>query len=795
MHPLVGFSVSPISRPENKFSISAIVIPRVTRNLPISSVPFHSSWNHLKGLQLADPTFGNPSAIDLLLGVDVFTNTLLNGRRSGPPGSPTALQTKFGWVLAGDADTSPTVHVTSHHVSLLTGDELLRRFWEIEELPSNNPLHTAEESTVVDHFMKHHTRSPEGRFVVPLPKQLNVPGLGESRTIAVKRFLNLERSLQAKKQFDRFTEVVEEYFSLCHAEPVPVSDLHKPVQRVFYMPMHAVHKESSTTTKLRVVFDASAKSSSGSSLNDLLMVGPTGHSPLIDVLLRFRLHQIALTGDVSKMYRAIELAKSDRDYHRFVWRRSNTEPLKDYRMTRVTFGVSASSFTANMTVRQNSLDHLSKYPLAAAVVEEAFYVDDCLTGAETPEEAIRLRVELQELFNEAQFVLRKWNSSSPAVLQSISSELRETPHSQAMPDNSTLPKTLGMEWNPCQDIFRLTTDNTTVSDSTTKREIASDVAKTYDVLGWFSPSIIKSKILLQKLWECKIDWDETVPLHLIDLWRRWKTELPLLSSVEIRRCYFPTSVSKCSVQLHGFSDASEEAYSAVVYIRSEDSSGLVHSSLVTSKTRVAPIKRQTIPRLELCGALLLSQLITHVDSVLNLPNCELFAWTDSMVVLGWIQGDPRRFKPFVANRVTRLLENTKPQAWRHVRSADNPADCASRGLFPSELIQHHLRWNGPAWLTKNPSEWPQSPTNCHLATCESYNEFCFTASVDLKLPLIPLDRFSTFSRLQSVISWVLRFVNKCRPFTTDPTNSKSLSRDQSLPPYLTTPELFSAELY
>ena len=280
------------------------------------------------------------------------------------------------------------------------------------------------------------------------------------------------------------------------------------------------------------------------------------------------------------MYRAIELAKSDRDYH------PNTELLKDYRMTRVTFGVSASSFTANMTVRQNSLDHLSKYPLAA-VVEEAFYVDDCLTGAETPEEAIRLRVELQELFNEAQFVLCKWNSSSPAVLQSISSELRETPPTQAMPDNSTLPKTLGMEWNPCQDIFRLTTDNTTVSESTTKREIASDVAKTYDVLGWFSPSIIKSKILLQKLWECKINWDETVPLDLIDLWRRWKTELPLLSSVEIRRCYFPISVSKCSVQLHGFSDTSEEAYSAVVYIRSEDSSGLVHSSLVTSKTRVA----------------------------------------------------------------------------------------------------------------------------------------------------------------------------------------------------------------
>ena len=462
-------------------------------------------------------------------------------------------------------------------------------------------------------------------------------------------------------------------------------------------------------------------------------------------------------------------------------------------MTRVTFGVSAPSFIANMAVCQNSLDHLSKYPLAAAVVEKAFYVDDCLTGAETPEEAIQLRVELQELFNEAQFVLRKWNSSFPVVLESIASELRETPHSQTMPDISTLPKTLGVEWNPCQDIFRLTTDNTTVPDSATKREIASDVAKTYDVLGWFSPSIIKSKILLQKLWERRIDWDDAVPPDLLDLWRRWKTELPLLSSVEIRRCYFPTSVSNCSVQLHGFSDASEEAYSAVVYVRSEDSSGMIHSSLVTSKTRVAPIKRQTIPRLELCGALLLSQLITHVNSVLSLPSCELFAWTDSMVVLGWIQGDPRRFKPFVANRVTRLLENTTPQAWRHVHGSDSPADCASRGLFPSELVQHKLWWNGPVWLTKNPSEWPQPPTSCHLITCESHNEFCFTVSVDLKLPLIPLDRFSTFSQLRRVMAWVLRFVDKCHTPSTNselPTNCA-----QFLPPYLTTPELFSAELY
>jgi len=154
------------------------------------------------------------------------------------------------------------------------------------------------------------------------------------------------------------------YFESGHAEPIPPVDLEKPPSETFYLPMHAVRKEHSTTTKVRVVFDASAKSSSGISLNDTLLVGPTIHPSLMDVLLRFRSHRIALTADVSKMYRAIELAPSDRDLHRFVWRKSVKDPLRDYRMTRVTFGVSASSFAANMAVKQNALDFATEFPNA-----------------------------------------------------------------------------------------------------------------------------------------------------------------------------------------------------------------------------------------------------------------------------------------------------------------------------------------------------------------------------------------------------------------------------------------------
>ena len=186
---------------------------------------------------------------------------------------------------------------------------------------------------------------------------------------------------------------MEEYIELGHAEIVPVADLQKPLEKVFYLPMLAVRKEHSTTTKIRVVFDASAKSSTGTSLNDTLLVGPTVHSPLLDVLLKFRTHRVALTTDVSKMYRAVNLALSDRDLHRFVWRKSPNDPLLDYRMTRVTFGVSASSFAANMAVQQNALDFTMEYPQAAncKVVAESFYVDDGLTGADSEQEAIELQ--------------------------------------------------------------------------------------------------------------------------------------------------------------------------------------------------------------------------------------------------------------------------------------------------------------------------------------------------------------------------------------------------------------------
>ena len=268
-------------------------------------VAFEMSWMHISDLPLADPGFGQPGRIDVLLRADIFVEVLRHGRRKGPTGSPTAFGTDLGWVLCGNTGSTTStsaqtnVHITTFHTSILSSDDILRSFWEIEESPSDQASLSVEERAVVRHFESNHTRSKEGRFIVPLPKDPNARSIGESRSQAVKRFLSLERSLNSKGCFQEFNTVMQEYLDLGHAEAVPTPDLKKQPKLSFYLPMHAVYKTSSTTTKIRAVFDASAKSSTGVSLNDTLLVGPTTHPPLVDVLLRFRLYPVALTADVS----------------------------------------------------------------------------------------------------------------------------------------------------------------------------------------------------------------------------------------------------------------------------------------------------------------------------------------------------------------------------------------------------------------------------------------------------------------------------------------------------------------
>ena len=255
-----------------------------------------------------------------------------------------------------------------------------------------------------------------------------------------------------------------------------------------------------------------------------------------------------------------------------------------------------------------------------------------------------------------------------------------------------------------------------------------------------------------------------MPDSLLEEWLRWRSELHLLSSHHIPRCYYSKGATITSMQLHGFSDASEKAYSGVVYLRMEDSIGTVDTSMVIAKTRVAPIKRQTIPRLELCGALVMAQILSQSKDVLKIPLEHTYAWTDSTIVLSWLQGNPRRFKVFIGNRVAQIMDLIPPDCWRHVTSEDNPADCASRGMYPSEILNHKLWWSGPEWLKLNQERWPKQSEVKSVSSSEEADKLCSATCTALvqSSPLIPFDRFSIFTRLVRVTARMIRFIANCR---------------------------------
>ncbi|XP_076379701.1 uncharacterized protein LOC143259842 [Megalopta genalis] len=367
----------------------------------------------------------------------------------------------------------------------------------------------------------------------------------------------------------------------------------------FYLPHHAVTKKDSTTTKLRVVFDGSANTSSGISLNETQMVGPPMQDELFSILLRFREHSIVLSADVAKMYRQILVREKDRYYQRILWRFSEDEPISEYCLNTV------------------GKDCAQLLPCTSETILRDFYVDDLLTGCETFKQALELQNSLISTLAKAGFPLRKWASNDP--------RLTDQPHG----DNQGLefkslnrePKTLGLLWS------------------------AAD-----DKLGYSSEYNLFPKI----------GWDESLPQTLHSQWLSLRNEIAEISSLRIPRRALS---SHEELSMHGFCNASERAYGAAVYLRSRAKDGSWVVRLLCAKSRVAPLKTISLPRLELCGAVLLARLVARVRASLRIEAIEVHCWTDNQL---------------------------------------------SRGSSPSTLRNSNLWWYGPQWLSANALEWPSS---------------------------------------------------------------------------------------
>ena len=273
------------------------------------------------------------------------------------------------------------------------------------------------------------------------------------------------------------------------------------------------------------------------------------------------------------------------------------------------------------------------------------------------------------------------------------------------------------------------------------------------------------KLLFQQLWKTGQDWDDPVPPDILDLHKNWRSQLPDLAAKQLSRCYTSPGHQVKHQELHGFSDASKCAFGAVLYCRTTYHNHHPTISLITAKTKVAKLDPPTIPRLELCGAKLLSTLMINISKILGIPAKDWHCWTDSAIILAWLDGRTRAHPVFIQNRVTFILERTQPRQWHHVPTADNPADCASRGITPQELLHHPLWWEGPSWLRKDPVPMPKQPPRKELLDVHH--------PVNMVVPQVTLaehlcNMSANYSCLVSSTAWWLRFYNNLRPTNASP---------------------------
>lgn len=745
--------IAPTSATHPQLSTEAVILPNISANLP--SVPLSSELrDSLSHISLADPQFDKSGPIDMLLGADLYPFILVNGQVKITPGEPTAMKTIFGWIIMGRAKVSNTPAQTMSLLSYSNSlENIVRRFWEVEET-SIPPLKNPEDVLAESHFVRTHYRSNSGRFVVSLPFREEEPLFrGNFNQAVLARLQSVERRLSKQFGIQRdYIHFMQEYIHLGHMQLAT-----KP--GTYLIPHHCVLTPANTSTKLRVVFDASFSIAPHDSLNQQLYVGPKLQLDISDIVTKFRQYPVALTADICKMYRQILLHPDHRKYQHILWRSSPNEPVKEYELNTVTYGISSAPFLAIRVLHQLAKDEGARFPQAAQVLQSETYVDNIVSGANTIEEALELQTQLKQILQAGGFTLRKWASNSAQVLEQVPEIDRESLLSLDDSENPAM-KILGLQWDPSSDSFRYCV--TEIPTVFTKRAVLSTTARIFDPLGWAAPVVFWSKRFFQDLWLEGLQWDDPLPTHLRANWERFVTQLPLLRRLQIPRFMKGSSQN----QIIGFCDASERGFSAVTYLRTTDPLGIIDVFLIKAKTKVAPIKTLTIPKLELCGAVLLARLLKSLHLFIkSMAITEEILFTDSSIVRAWLHTPPHRLKVYVANRVTEIHETTSAANWHHIPSEQNPADCASRGIHVSELHNHPLWWKGPPFLRTPNDQWTFKqdflPLDDELPEMKS-TQFALVTTTPSRSFIDCIERFSSLLSLQRVIAYILRFVHNTR---------------------------------
>ncbi|XP_070523065.1 uncharacterized protein [Cardiocondyla obscurior] len=562
--------------------IECIVTNGITEKIPASAIG-RDAIKLPTGLKLADPQFHQPGEIDMLIGADLFWSLICVGRIKATTNHPTLQKTKFGWILAGRVGGAPgdIAGTCASHAAITCSDftDAIERFWRIEEA-AEPVIGTMDEQQCEKEFIASVATDQSGRYIVGLPiKNKIMTTVGQSREIALKRFYTLERRLNRDPEFRAvYVQFMREYAELGHMRKIDDYETGKP--GAVYLPHHGIYKRTDGNAKLRVVFDASCKTSSGVSLNDALQKGPTIQQDLTSILIRFRALTYVFSADIVKMYRQIRVRESQTHLQRIFWRDTPGSPVVTWELLTVTYGTTSAPFLAIRCLQHLARKHAADCPIGSERILRDFYVDDLLTGANTLAEAKRARDEIVEILRRGCFRLSKWLSNNDELIPEHEMRCRD-PVTFGTDAES---KILGIQWDPSRDEFGFRNNYTVCGERITKRGILAEIASLFDPLGLLGPVAVVAKLILQDTWQCQLGWEESVPPNIHHRWLEFRRQLTDLEKIRVPRWIGGRGAR--GIELHGFCDASERAYGACIYARTTDGTAQFKTQLLTSKSRM-----------------------------------------------------------------------------------------------------------------------------------------------------------------------------------------------------------------
>uniref|UniRef100_A0A146LXE2 Pro-Pol polyprotein n=1 Tax=Lygus hesperus TaxID=30085 RepID=A0A146LXE2_LYGHE len=576
----------------------------------------------------------------------------------------------------------------------ITRDDNIKMLWELETIGVTDSPKVVQDEQIIEYFNKT-TTYINNRYYVKWPWVEFPPHLSKNFGLAMGRLQSLLKRLD-HQQRRQYNDVLEEQLDKGIIEIVcdPESPASHPIH---YLPHHCVIQEQKST-KLRIVYDASAKIKGQCSLNELLYKGPLMLEDLCTLLLKFRINNIGIVADVEKAFLQVGLQEEDRDVTRFLWVKNvDGMPcdgnLIHLRFCRVPFGIISSPFLLAATIRHHLLCKETKY---ARQLADCLYVDNLVTGVDNQNHARDLYHTAKRSLDELSMNLRGWNSNDKNFLATL-------PQSQR--DMNKVVSVLGLKWDTVADSLQLAfTESKLERPVTTKRQALRIIASVFDPCGFVSPLTLPTRVFLQNLWKKGLNWDTKLSPDQQSAWNKCVCYLEQIPRFMTPRRYTLAGPFVQPYDLHCFTDASQDAYVAVLYVRAQLADHY-EGSFVISKSRVTPLQRKeglTIPKLELLAVIIGTRLITYVRKALDLSSTTTYLWTDSQAVLGWLQTD-RLLPPWVSRRVGEI-HKTPNVRFRYVPSALNPADIATRPLEQNGIPDAWLA--GPDFLRHPVHQWP-----------------------------------------------------------------------------------------